>query len=151
VARIIQCLDNRQEETRNDTDTCLTRKPPNTLPLVGNGILFLQARQKLLSWFVKCERQHGYETLALSVPTLPPGVLISDPKIVDFIFHNEGVFTKGDFVKRRSWDLFGELSTFASFIARLSLLSKLALPHNYFGFTEVEKGGRRGWPDVSGR
>jgi hypothetical protein len=81
--------------------------PPNTLPLVGNGILFLQARQKLFSWFVKCERMYGNETLALTVPTLPPGVLINDPKNLEYVFKHEGVFTKGDFVKTRSWDLFG--------------------------------------------
>lgn len=84
------------------------RKPSNTLPLVGNGILFLQPRQKLFSWFVKCERQTGYETLEISVPTLPPGVIISDPKNLDFVFKNEGLFNKGQFVKQRSWDLFGK-------------------------------------------
>ncbi|KAK4230177.1 cytochrome P450 86B1 [Podospora fimiseda] len=83
------------------------RNPPGTLPLVGNGINFLQSRWKLLSWFDKCERQFGYETLSLTVPTLPPGVLISDPHNLEFVFKHEGLFTKGTFVKRRSWDLFG--------------------------------------------
>ncbi|KAL2759472.1 hypothetical protein ACRALDRAFT_2055891 [Sodiomyces alcalophilus JCM 7366] len=83
------------------------RKPPNTWPLVGNGVVFLQERQKLLSWFVECERLYGYETLQISVPTLPPGVIISDPRNLDYVFRNEGVFSKGDFVKKRSWDLFG--------------------------------------------
>ncbi|EAQ84876.1 hypothetical protein CHGG_08890 [Chaetomium globosum CBS 148.51] len=83
------------------------RNPPNTLPLVGNGIKFLQSRWDLLSWFEQCQREFGYETAALSVPTLPPGVLIHDPKNLEFVFKNEGLFTKGDFVKRRSWDLFG--------------------------------------------
>lgn len=83
------------------------RRPPNTLPLVGNGILFLQARQKLFSWFVKCERQFGFETFQISVPSLPPGVVINDPKNLEFVFKNEGIFAKGDFFKRRSWDLFG--------------------------------------------
>ncbi|KAI0022835.1 cytochrome P450 [Xylariomycetidae sp. FL0641] len=83
------------------------RKPPNTLPLVGNGVLFLQARQKLFSWFVKCERQFGYETFQITVPTLHPGVVINDPKNLEYVFKNEGIFAKGDFVKRRSWDLFG--------------------------------------------
>jgi hypothetical protein len=50
----------------------------------------------------------GYETLELAVPTLPPGVLINDPKNLDFIFKNEGLFSKGEFVKQRSWDLFGK-------------------------------------------
>ena len=75
---------------------------------MGNGIYFLQARQKLFAWFVKCERQYGYETLSLTVPTLPPGVLINDPRNVDYVFKNEGIFSKGEFVKRRAWDLFGK-------------------------------------------
>ncbi|KAK0617035.1 cytochrome P450 [Immersiella caudata] len=83
------------------------RKPPNTLPLVGNGIQFLQDRWKLFAWFGKCQRIFGYETVALTVPTLPPGVLIHDPRTLDFVFKNEGIFTKGNFVKGRSWDLFG--------------------------------------------
>ncbi|KAK0640855.1 cytochrome P450 [Cercophora newfieldiana] len=83
------------------------RKPPNTLPLVGNGIQFLQDRWKLFAWFDKCQRIFGYETVALTVPTLPPGVLIHDPRNLEFVFKNEGIFTKGNFVKGRSWDLFG--------------------------------------------
>ncbi|CAJ2505094.1 Uu.00g124880.m01.CDS01 [Anthostomella pinea] len=83
------------------------RQPPNTLPLVGNGILFLQARQKLFSWFVKCERQFGYETFQITVPTLHPGVVINDPKNLEYVFKHEGVFAKGDFFKRRAWDVFG--------------------------------------------
>ncbi|KAL4724055.1 hypothetical protein ACLX1H_008663 [Fusarium chlamydosporum] len=83
------------------------RKPPNTLPLVGNGIIFLQPRQKLFSWFHRCERLYGYETLHITVPSLPPGVIVNDPQNLDFIFRNEGVFEKGEFFKQRSWDLFG--------------------------------------------
>ncbi|EKD15279.1 uncharacterized protein L3040_001646 [Drepanopeziza brunnea f. sp. 'multigermtubi'] len=83
------------------------RRPPNTLPLVGNGILFLQARHKLFSWFVKCERQFGFETFQIAVPSLPPGVVINDPKNLEYVFKNEGIFAKGNFFKRRSWDLFG--------------------------------------------
>ncbi|KAG0651442.1 Cytochrome P450 86B1 [Hyphodiscus hymeniophilus] len=82
------------------------RRPPNTLPLVGNGILFLQARHKLFSWFVKCERQYGFETLQISVPSLPPGVLVNDPRNLEYVLKNEGVFAKGAFFKSRSWDLF---------------------------------------------
>lgn len=85
----------------------VTRNPPNTLPLVGNGILFLQARQKLFAWFTKCERLHGYETLAISVPSLPPGVIVSDPRNLDHVLRNEGIFGKGAFFTSRSWDLFG--------------------------------------------
>ncbi|KAI0133489.1 cytochrome P450 [Xylariales sp. AK1849] len=83
------------------------KKPPNTLPIVGNGILFLQARQKLFSWFSKCERQFGHETFHISVPSLPPGVVINDPKILEYVWKNEGLFNKGDLFKRLSWDLFG--------------------------------------------
>ncbi|TGO33663.1 hypothetical protein BHYA_0233g00110 [Botrytis hyacinthi] len=83
------------------------RRPPNTLPLVGNGILFLQARHKLFSWFVKCERKFGWETFEISVPSLPPGVVINDPKNLEHVLKNEGIFAKGDFFKSRSWDLFG--------------------------------------------
>ncbi|PBP21902.1 Cytochrome P450 [Diplocarpon rosae] len=83
------------------------RRPPDTLPLVGNGILFLQARHRLFSWFVKCERQYGFETFQISVPSLPPGVVINDPKNLEYVFKNEGIFAKGEFFKKRSWDLFG--------------------------------------------
>ncbi|KAI2628571.1 cytochrome P450 [Hypoxylon sp. NC1633] len=83
------------------------RKPPNTLPIVGNGILFLQPRQKLFSWFVQCERLFGRETFQISVPTLPPGVVINDHKNLEYVFKNEAIFGKGDFFKRLSWDLFG--------------------------------------------
>jgi hypothetical protein len=87
--------------------TNLRRLPPNTLPFAGNGILFLQARHKLFSWFVKCEQQFGFETFQISVPSLPPGVVINDPKNLEYVLKNEGIFSKGDFFKRRSWDLFG--------------------------------------------
>ncbi|KAI0386293.1 cytochrome P450 [Hypomontagnella monticulosa] len=83
------------------------KKPPNTLPIIGNGILFLRPRQKLFSWFVKCQRQFGHETFQITVPTLPPGVVINNPKNLEFVFKNESIFSKGDFFKRLSWDLFG--------------------------------------------
>jgi hypothetical protein len=83
------------------------RKPRDTLPFVGNGIRFLQPRQVLFSWFAQREREFGYETYQISVPTLPPGVVINDPANLEYIFKNEALFNKGEFVKRRSWDLFG--------------------------------------------
>ncbi|OAA68064.1 cytochrome p450 monooxygenase [Niveomyces insectorum RCEF 264] len=84
------------------------RKPPNTLPLLGNGILFLQARQKLFAWFVRCQHELGYETFQVAVPTLPPGVVISDPRNLEFVFKHEGsLVSKGSFVKGMLWDLFG--------------------------------------------
>lgn len=44
----------------------------------------------------------------MSVPTLPPGVLIHSPRNLDFVFKNDSLFTKGSFVKTRAWDLFGK-------------------------------------------
>ncbi|PKS05043.1 hypothetical protein jhhlp_008410 [Lomentospora prolificans] len=82
-------------------------KAPNTLPLLGNALHFLRPRHELLGWFVACQRKHGNATLQISVPTVGKGVIISDPKNVEFVLKNEGVFAKGDFVKSRSWDLFG--------------------------------------------
>ncbi|TEA11427.1 Cytochrome P450 86B1 [Colletotrichum sidae] len=87
--------------------TIVLLRPPNTLPLVGNGVIFLGDRQKLFDWFTKCEQLYGYETLQISVPSLPPGVIINDPKNLDYVFKNEGIFGKGDFFKDRSRDLFG--------------------------------------------
>lgn len=85
------------------------RRAPNSLPLAGNGIHFLKARHKLFAWFVKCEREFGLETFEIHVPSLPPGVVINDPKNLEFVFKNESVFQKGDFFKSRSSDLFGTL------------------------------------------
>jgi hypothetical protein len=59
---------------------------------------------------VKCERQFGFETFQIAVPTLPPGVVINNPKNLEFILKHEkteGDFAKGAFFKRRSFDLFG--------------------------------------------
>ena len=85
----------------------LNRKPPNFLPIVGNGLLFLQARHKLFQWFTDCERRFRLETFEISVPTLPPGVVINDPKNLEYVLRRDDLFTKGDFFRRRSWDLFG--------------------------------------------
>lgn len=87
------------------------RNPPNTLPLVGNGLHFLKDRHKLLAWFVQCERLFGRETFKLYVPSLPPGIVINDPQNLDFVFKNERIFAKGDFMKKPLWDLFGQSST----------------------------------------
>ncbi|KLU92803.1 hypothetical protein MAPG_11766 [Magnaporthiopsis poae ATCC 64411] len=83
------------------------RKPRDSLPFLGNGVVFLQPRQTLFSWFSQREREFGYETYQISVPSLPPGVVINDPANLDYVFKNEALFQKGDFVRRRSWDLFG--------------------------------------------
>jgi hypothetical protein len=64
---------------------------------------------------VKCEHQFGFETFQISVPSLPPGVVINDPKNLEYVFKNEGIFCKGDFFKRRSWDLFGTALSFSCY------------------------------------
>ncbi|KAI9827470.1 MAG: hypothetical protein M1832_004820 [Thelocarpon impressellum] len=85
----------------------LHHRPPNTLPILGNGIWFLQARHKLLDWFTRCERRFGFETFEISVPSLPPGVVINDPKNLEYVLKHDELFIKGEFFKTRSWDLFG--------------------------------------------
>jgi hypothetical protein len=101
-------ITNSRKNIRRGIANCEFRRSPNTLPLVGNGLLFLQARHKLFSWFVKCERQFGFETFQISIPTLPGGVVVNDPQNLEYILKHEGVFAKGDFFKRRSFDLFGK-------------------------------------------
>lgn len=58
---------------------------------------------------MKCQEKFGLETYEISVPSLPPGVVISDPQNLEFVFKNEASITKGDLFKERSWDLFGIL------------------------------------------
>ncbi|KAI9844011.1 MAG: hypothetical protein M1837_005946 [Sclerophora amabilis] len=82
-------------------------RPPHTLPLVGNAFWFLQPRHVLLDWFVRCERRFGLESFEISVPTLPPGVVISDARNLEYVLKHDDIFTKGEFFKKRSWDLFG--------------------------------------------
>ncbi|KAL9076620.1 MAG: hypothetical protein Q9161_000952 [Pseudevernia consocians] len=82
-------------------------RPPGTLPLAGNGIWFLQPRHKLLDWFVRCERLVGFSTFEISVPSLPPGIVINDPANVEHVLKNNDIFIKGEFFRVRSWDLFG--------------------------------------------
>ncbi|KAH8840988.1 hypothetical protein MCOR07_003291 [Pyricularia oryzae] len=83
------------------------KTPRDSLPFVGNGIVFLQPRQKLFAWFHQREREFGLETYQITVPTLPPGVVISDPMCLEYVFKNETLFNKGAFFKERSDDLFG--------------------------------------------
>ncbi|TVY84542.1 Cytochrome P450 94A1 [Lachnellula suecica] len=84
------------------------RRSLDRLPFVGNGLVFLQPREKLFAWFVRCERHFGLETFQISVPTLPPGVVINDPKNLEYVLKNEGIFSKGNFFTSRAWDLFGK-------------------------------------------
>ncbi|KAM0542537.1 hypothetical protein ACHAPJ_012745 [Fusarium lateritium] len=84
------------------------RKSPNSLPVIGNGLIFLRPRQELFSWFTRCIEQYGYETLAINIPTVAPGVIISNPANLEHVFRNEGIFQKGDFFRSRLHDLFGD-------------------------------------------
>ncbi|KAL8638941.1 MAG: hypothetical protein Q9228_003954 [Teloschistes exilis] len=83
------------------------RRPPGTLPLAGNGLWFLQPRHKLLDWFVGANHQTGFTTFEITVPSLPPAIVISDPRNVEHVLKNNDVFIKGTFFRSRSWDLFG--------------------------------------------
>ena len=85
----------------------ILRHPPDTLPLLGNAVHFLKPRHFLFDWFVKCQQIFGNETFEISVPTLPPGVVINSPENLEFVLKKESAITKGEFFKERSWDLFG--------------------------------------------
>ena len=82
-------------------------RPPGTLPLAGNGIWFLQPRHELLEWFTRCERLVGFSTFEISVPSLPPGIVVNDPANVEHVLKNNEIFVKGEIFRMRSWDLFG--------------------------------------------
>ena len=131
-------------------------KAPNTLPLLGNALHFLRPRHELLSWFAAIERRSPHQTLQISVPTVGVGVIISAPRNVDFVLRNEGVFAKGEFVKSRSWDLFGlgiinvdgeawrrQRKAGLAFLsnANLRVLTEVALPR-YLGESLEELAGK---------
>ncbi|ETI25933.1 hypothetical protein G647_02710 [Cladophialophora carrionii CBS 160.54] len=82
-------------------------RPPDSLPVLGNAIQFLKPRHVLFDWFVKCQRLFGDETFEISVPSLPPGVVINSPEVLEYVLKNEASITKGEFFRARSWDLFG--------------------------------------------
>ncbi|KAI9801024.1 MAG: hypothetical protein M1825_003558 [Sarcosagium campestre] len=82
-------------------------RPPNTLPILGNALCFLRPRHELLQWFTQRGHQFGLESYEISVPSLPPGIVISDPKNLEYVLSRDDLFDKGDFFRRRSWDLFG--------------------------------------------
>ncbi|EPS44780.1 hypothetical protein H072_1233 [Dactylellina haptotyla CBS 200.50] len=87
------------------------RTPPGTLPVFGNGLKFLLLdRQSLFDWFSEIHNDvFGFETYEITVPTLPPGIVISDPEVLEFVMKKEGSegFGKGPFFEERSWHLFG--------------------------------------------
>lgn len=97
-------------EPKADFNTC-PRNPPGTLPIFGNGLKFLLLdRQSLFDWFSEIHNDiFGFETYEISVPTLPPGIVINDPEVLDFVMKKEGIegFGKGPFFEERSWHLFG--------------------------------------------
>ncbi|KAK6344303.1 hypothetical protein TWF696_007943 [Orbilia brochopaga] len=87
------------------------RTPPGTLPFFGNGLKFLLLdRQSLFDWFSEIHNDvFGFETYEISVPTLPPGIVVSDPEVLELVMKKEGKegFGKGPFFEERSWHLFG--------------------------------------------
>lgn len=95
------------------------RSAPNRLPLLGHAITILRPRHELFDWFVQIQRQYGFETVELSVPTLPPGVIISSPSNLEYVLKNETYVSKGAFVKDRSRDLFGMAARHASLNAHV--------------------------------
>ena len=88
------------------------RRPPNTLPILGNALHFLKPRHELFSWFIDCQRIFGEETFEIAVPSLPPGVVINSPENLEYVLKNEASISKGEFFRERSWDLFGRMARF---------------------------------------
>ncbi len=56
---------------------------------------------------MKCQQIFGEETFEISVPSLPPGVVVNSPEVLEYVLKNEASITKGEFFRERSWDLFG--------------------------------------------
>lgn len=96
-----------QSRPRIHRDGKNLRRPPNTLPVLGNAFHFLKPRHELFSWFIRCQQIFGRETFEISVPSLPPGVVINSPENLEFVLKNEASISKGEFFRERSWDLFG--------------------------------------------
>ena len=68
---------------------------------------------------MKQQDDFGDETYEISVPSLPPGVVISSTQNLEFVLKHEAVITKGPFFKQRSWDLFGSKTSKVLGILRL--------------------------------
>lgn len=86
----------------------LFRPPPGTIAMAGNGLWFLKPKHMMLEWFGRCERVMGIQTVELFIPTMPPTILISDPRNVEHVLKYNEIFVKGQFFQTRSWDLFGK-------------------------------------------
>ncbi|CAF9926782.1 MAG: hypothetical protein GOMPHAMPRED_004220 [Gomphillus americanus] len=82
-------------------------RPRGTLPFAGFGLWFLRPKYQLLDWLVKLQPGFGLETYELAIPTLPPAILINDPKVLEFVLKNHETFIKGNTFRKASWDLFG--------------------------------------------
>ncbi|KAJ9615806.1 hypothetical protein H2200_001883 [Cladophialophora chaetospira] len=54
-----------------------------------------------------CQQIFGERTFEISVPSLPPGVVVNSPDVLEYVLRNEASITKGEFFRARSWDLFG--------------------------------------------
>ena len=84
-----------------------SRSAPGAFPIVGNAINFLRPRHELLEWFVSCQKAFGLDPFTISIPSLPPVVVVNDPQNLEFVLKNDEIITKGEYIIRRSWDLFG--------------------------------------------
>ena len=67
-----------------------------------------------MEWFSQVERKAGLQTYEISVPSLPPAIVINDPSNVEHVFKCNDIFIKGEFFKARSRDLFGGLFHFGT-------------------------------------
>jgi hypothetical protein len=56
---------------------------------------------------------------------MPPGVVINDPKNLEYVLKNEGIFTKGNFFKRRSWESSMQMVSCGKCSARLDYTSSV--------------------------
>ena len=64
-------------------------------------------RHRLLDWFAQMGPDMAFGTYEISVPSLPPAIVINDPENVEYVLKNTELFCKGEFFRSRSWDLFG--------------------------------------------
>ena len=106
--------------------TVQLRRPPDSLPILGNAFQFTKPRHDLFKWFVKCQQIFGQETFEISVPSLPPGVVINNPDVLEYVLKNEAAITKGEFFRGRSWDLFGRSTTLPTMLKILRLRGAIA-------------------------
>ena len=63
-----------------------------------------------MDWFAQIQPDVGFDTYEISVPALPPAIVVNDPKNLEHVLKNNELFVKGDYFRSRSWDLFGTLA-----------------------------------------